>query len=72
MTLDELLQANIDMLRRMKAEDWNEKQMIKDYKVSIYAHRWWNFDEQPPAEYYYNVREYVKCHPEEFKGAGPQ
>ena len=26
----------------------------------------------PPAEYYYNVGEYIKCHPEEFKGAGPQ
>ena len=50
----------------------NKEEFTEEYKTQIYAHRWWNFDEQPPAEYYYKVREYIKCHPEEFKGAGPQ
>ncbi len=72
MTLDELLQANIDVLKRMKAEDWEKRDFVAEYKTQIYAHRFWNFDEQPPTEYAYQVREYIKCHPEEFKGAGPQ
>ena len=42
------------------------------YDVRRLAHEWWNWDITPPAEYYYNVGEYIKCHPEEFKGAGPQ
>ena len=72
MTIDKLLQENIAMLKRMKAEDWEKRDFVAEYKTQIYAHRWWNFDETPPAEYYYNVKEYIKCHPEEFKGAGPQ
>ena len=72
MTIDELLQENIKMLKRMKGEDWEKRDFVAEYKTQIYAHRWWNFDETPPAEYYYNVKEYIKCHPEEFKGAGPQ
>ena len=70
--LEKLLETNIEMLKRMQAEELEKKDFGLEYKTQIYAHRWWNFDEQPPAEYYYNVREYVKCHPEEFKGAGPQ
>lgn len=72
MTIDELLQTNVDILKRMKAEEWEKRDFVFEYKTQIYAHRWWNFDETPPAEYYYNVKEYIKCHPEEFKGAGPQ
>lgn len=72
MTLDELLQANIETLKRMKAEDWEKRDFVTEYKTQIYAHRFWNFDEQPPTDYIYQVREYIKCHPEEFKGAGLQ
>ena len=72
MTIDELLQENVEMLKRMKAEDWEKRNFVFEYKTQIYAHRFWNFDENPPAEYAYQVREYIKCHPEEFKGAGPQ
>lgn len=65
MTLDELMKENADILRRMKEED-------DRFDVRRLAHEWWNWDITPPAEYYYNVGEYIKCHPEEFKGAGPQ
>lgn len=72
MTLDELLQANIDMLRCVKAEELDKKQKIRNYKVSVYAHRWWNFGEEPPAEYIAEVRQFYKQHWREFKGMGPQ
>lgn len=49
-----------------------KEEFTEEYKTQIYARRWWNFGEQPPAEYYYKVGEYIKCHPEEFNGAGPQ
>lgn len=42
------------------------------YDVRRLAHEYWNCDITPPAEYYYKVGEYIKCHPEEFKGLSPQ
>ena len=51
----------------MTKEEFTEK-----YKISIYAHRWWNFDEQPPEKYKQQVKQYLIDHPEEFKGADPQ
>ena len=72
MTLEELLEENIEMLKRMKAETPDKKQKMRDYKISIYAHRWWNFDEEPPAEYLEEVRKFYKQHWREFKGMGPQ
>ena len=65
MMLDELMKENADVLHRMKEED-------DRFDVRRLAHEYWNLDIMPPAEYYYNVGEYIKCHPEEFKGAGPQ
>lgn len=52
--------------------DAEKREKKQEEDVRRLAHRWWNFDETPPTEYYYNVKEYIKCHPDEFKGAGPQ
>lgn len=65
MTLDELMKENADVLRRMKEED-------DRFDIRRLAHEWWYWDITPPAEYIYKMGEYIKCHPEEFKGAGPQ
>ena len=72
LTLDELLQANVDMLKRMKAEDWEKRDFVQEYKTQIYAHRWWNFNENPPIDYFPLVYHYIRTHPKEFKGASPQ
>lgn len=65
MTIDELMKENADVLRRMKEED-------DRFDVRRLAHEWWYWDITPPAKYYSEVSEYIKCHHEEFKGAGPQ
>ena len=65
MMIEELMKENADILRRMKEED-------DRFDVRRLAHEYWNWGIMPPAEYYYNVGKYIKCHPEEFKGAGPQ
>lgn len=49
-----------------------KEEFTEEYKISIYAHRWWNFNENPPIEYFPLVYHYIRTHPEEFKGAGPQ
>ena len=36
------------------------------------AHQWWNFDLQPPEKYRQQVLEYLRDHPDEFKGLTPQ
>lgn len=64
MKLDELMQV-AGTLQRTKEDD-------DRFEVQRLAHEYWNFGIMPPAEYYFNVGEYIKCHPEEFKGAGPQ
>lgn len=65
MTIEELMKENADILRRMKDED-------DRYDVRRLAHEWWNWDIIPPAEDFHKVREYIQCHPDEFKGASPQ
>ena len=75
MTLDELMKENQETLIRMKQENWDAMKFILELKndtVRLMAHKYWNLGIMPPAEYYYNVGRYIKCHPEEFKGAGPQ
>ena len=72
MTIDKLLQENIAMLKRMKAEDWEKRDFVAEYKTQIYAHRWWNFDQIPPVDIRIDVMKYIQAHPKEFKGAGPQ
>ena len=75
MTIDELMQENQETLIRMKQENWDAMRFILELKndaVRLMAHKYWNLGIMPPAEYYYNVGEYIKCHSEEFKGAGPQ
>lgn len=62
MTLDELLEENADVLRRMKEED-------DPNSVRRQSHNWWNWDIMPLSD---SVRAYILNHPEEFKGAGPQ
>ena len=64
MTLDELMKENADVLRRMKEED-------DRYDVRRLAHEYWDLNIMPPPEYYYNVGEYIRCHPEEFRGVVP-
>ena len=49
-----------------------KEEFTREYKIKIYAHRWWNFDEEVPAGYRLDVIKYISEHPEEFKGAGPQ
>ena len=49
-----------------------KEEFTENYKVSIYAHRYWNFDEMPPEKYKKQVAEYIQRHPEEFKGLTPQ
>ena len=66
MTLDELMKENADILRRMKEED-------DRLDVRRLAHEYWNWDIIPQSvEYYQQVFNYIRNHPEEFKGAGPQ
>ena len=65
MTIDELMRENADILTRMKEED-------DRFAVRRLAHEYWTWGIMPPSEYYYKVGEYIRCHPEEFKGAGPQ
>ena len=48
-----------------------KEEFTEEYKISIYAHRWWNFDERPPEKYISKVQEYIKEHLDEFKGAVP-
>ena len=66
MTIDELMKENADILRRMKEED-------DRLDVRRLAHEYWNWDIIPQSvEYYQQVFNYIRNHPEEFKGAGPQ
>lgn len=65
MTLDELMKETADVIQRMEEED-------SYLYIRRLAREWWNWDITPPPEYYDKVGEYIKCHPEEFKGAGPQ
>jgi len=48
------------------------EEYIENYKVSVYAHRYWNFGKIPPDKYKPLVAEYIRKHPEEFKGLTPQ
>ena len=65
MTIDKLMRETANVLQRMKEEDGH-------LYVQRLAHEWWYWDITPPAEYYYKVGEYIKCHPDEFKGVKPQ
>ena len=63
--LERLMKEYADVLHRMKEED-------DRYDTRRLAHEWWTWGITPPAECYYNVKEYVRCHPDEFRGVGPQ
>ena len=66
MTIDELLKENADILTRMKEED-------DRFAVRRLAHEYWNWDIiYSSIDYYQEVFAYIRNHPEEFKGAGPQ
>ena len=60
MTLDDLLEENTEVLRRMKEED----------DIARQAFDYWNWDKEPrdPAA----VAQYIREHPNDFRGAVPQ
>lgn len=75
MTIDELMKENQEILVRMKEENWDTMKFILELQndaIRLMAYKYWNLNIMPPPAYYYRVGEYIKCHPEEFKGAGPQ
>ncbi len=51
-------------------DEWEQLQE-ELWKIKKYAHRYWNFDEQPPEEYKDAVAKYICNHIREFKGAVP-
>ena len=48
-----------------------KEEFMHNYKIKIWAHKWWYLDEKVPEKYIPDVRKYIKEHPEEFKGAVP-
>ena len=50
---------------------------MTDYKtddnyIRFLARKWWNWDITPPEHLIEEVRQYIKEHPNEFRGLGPQ
>ena len=68
MTIDELLKENEDVLIRMK----NEGGPDPDWIIRKIAFDCWNFDTPIPTEYISQVIEYIRNHPQEFRGLVPQ
>ena len=65
MSLEELMKENQDVLQRMKEED-------EPTAIQRMAHEWWNWDIQPREGYAQQVHDYIRDHPNEFRGAVAQ